>query len=95
MKLEIYIKPEMKTGVANTTPGLREVTIIHCRLGLSQGFSLLAEHPDYTYEDLAWEIGKTRETVRTSLRKLEALNLIRRIGSDKKGHWKILLPHTT
>lgn len=61
----------------------------------SRLLSLLAEHPDYTYEDLAWEIGKTRETVRTSLRKLEALNLIRRIGSDKKGHWKILLPHTT
>ena len=61
----------------------------------SRLLSLLAEHPDYTYEDLAREIGKTRETVRTSLRKLEALNLIRRIGSDKKGHWKILLPHTT
>jgi len=52
--------------------------------------SILKNHPDYTYDSLAELIGKTRETVRANLRKLEKLNLIRRVGSDKNGHWEII-----
>ena len=53
-------------------------------------FALLRTNPDMTYNDLALAIGKTRETVRANLRKLEKLNLIRRIGSDKSGHWEFV-----
>ena len=52
--------------------------------------ALLRTNPDMTYNDLALAIGKTRETVRANLRKLEKLNLIRRIGSDKSGHWEFV-----
>lgn len=53
--------------------------------------ALLKENPDITYDDMALRIGKTRETVRVNLRKLESLNLIRRVGSDKAGHWEVLV----
>lgn len=52
-----------------------------------QILSLLKANPNKTYDDLAEEIGKTRETIRVNLRKLEDLGLIRRVGSDKTGHW--------
>ena len=50
--------------------------------------TLLKENPDITYDDIAQRIGKTRETVRVNLRKLESLDLVRRVGSDKTGHWE-------
>ena len=52
---------------------------------------LLKINPKYTYDELAEKSGKTRETVRVNLRKLEELELISRVGADKNGHWKIKL----
>lgn len=52
--------------------------------------NLLKENPYYTYNDLAKKINRTRETVRVNLRKLEKMNLIKRVGADKNGHWEIL-----
>ena len=42
--------------------------------------SLLIENPNYTYSDLAEKIGKTRETIRVKLWKLENIGFIKRIG---------------
>ena len=52
---------------------------------------LLKINPKYTYDELAEKTGKTRETVRVNLRKLEELGLISRVGADKNGYWKIRL----
>lgn len=52
---------------------------------------LLKINPKYTYDELAENLGKTRETVRVNLRKLEELGLISRVGADKNGHWRIKL----
>ena len=54
--------------------------------------SFLKENPSYTYDDLAEKINRTRETVRVNLRKLENMNLIKRVGADKNGHWVVSLP---
>ena len=51
---------------------------------------LLKINPKYTYDELAEKLGKTRETVRVNLRKLEELGLISRVGADKNGYWKII-----
>ena len=51
---------------------------------------LLKENPSYTYDDLAEKISRTRETVRGNLRKLEEMNLIKRVGADKNGHWEVI-----
>ena len=52
---------------------------------------LLKINPKYTYDELAEKSGKTRETVRVNLRKLEELGLISRVGADKNGYWEIKL----
>ena len=52
---------------------------------------MLKDNPDITYDELALKTGKTRETVRVNLRKLESQNLIRRVGSDKSGHWEVFV----
>lgn len=52
--------------------------------------SFLKENPSYTYDDLAEKINRTRETVRVNLRKLEKMNLLKRVGADKNGHWEVI-----
>ena len=54
-----------------------------------QILDLIKTNPSYTYDELAERTGKTRETVRVNLRKLEELDLICRVGADKNGHWEI------
>ena len=56
-----------------------------------QILSLLKDNPNLTYDEIALKIMKTRETVRANLRKLEELNLIKRIGSRKTGYWEVFI----
>ncbi len=51
-------------------------------------YDLLREDGKYTYDRLADAVGVTRETVRVSIRSLVDAELIRRVGSDKTGHWE-------
>ncbi len=39
-------------------------------------------------DDLSKKINRTRETVRVNLRKLEQMNLIKRVGAAK--HWEVI-----
>ena len=52
---------------------------------------LLIENSKYTYDELAKKLNKTRETVRANLRILENKQLVKRVGSDKNGYWKVLI----
>ena len=52
---------------------------------------LLIENSKYTYDELAKKLNKTRETVRANLRILEDKKLIKRVGADKNGYWKVLI----
>ena len=52
--------------------------------------NLLKDNPSYTYDELAEKLDRTRETVRVNLRKLEKMNLIKRVGADKNGHWEVI-----
>ena len=52
--------------------------------------SLLAEDPGYTMPQLAERLGVSRKTVAARLKKLKEAGLIERIGSDRKGYWKLL-----
>ena len=49
----------------------------------------LMENPYMTYDELANRFKKSRETIRVNIKKLKALNLVERIGSDKKGRWQV------
>ena len=52
--------------------------------------TLLAEDPGYTMPQLAERLGVSRKTVAARLKKLKEAGLIVRIGSDRKGYWKLL-----
>lgn len=52
-------------------------------------FSAIKEYPTYTYSQYADLLGLSRATVARSIKQLNG-KLIRRIGSDKNGHWEII-----
>ncbi len=47
----------------------------------------LAETPQASQEELARTVGVTARTVRRDLQRLKEAGLIRRVGSDRQGHW--------
>jgi len=42
-----------------------------------------------TYDELTNKLKKSRNTIRLNIKELKTLNLIERIGADKKGHWQL------
>lgn len=51
--------------------------------------SLLAEDPGYTMPQLSEKMGISRKTVAQRIKQLKEKGTIERIGSDRKGYWKI------
>ena len=51
--------------------------------------TLLAEDPGYTLTLLAAKMGVSRKTITVYLKNLREKGIIERVGSDRKGHWKI------
>ena len=54
-----------------------------------QLLNLLLEDPGYTYQELASKLNVGRRTVYNRMKTLKEKGIIERIGSDKKGYWKI------
>lgn len=54
-----------------------------------QLLKLLSEDPGYTYQELASKLNIGRRSVYNRLKALKEKGMIERIGSDKKGYWKI------
>jgi len=51
--------------------------------------SLLMENPRFTSSDLTVETNKSLRTINRILASLKAKKIIKRIGSNKSGHWEI------
>ena len=51
----------------------------------------VSTHPDYSYEQLAATCGVSRPTIARTVKTLQVYNRIHRVGSDKTGHWEVLL----
>ena len=51
---------------------------------------LISENPAITTSKLADILSVTRKTISTHMKSLREKNIIERIGSDRKGYWKIL-----
>jgi ATP-dependent DNA helicase RecG len=52
--------------------------------------AILADNPDLSKEKIAERIGMSRATVTRAFAKLVEEKLIKRVGSDKSGHWEII-----
>ena len=50
----------------------------------------ITTHPDYSYEQLAATCGVSRPTIARTVKTLQVYNRIRRVGSDKTGHWEVI-----
>ena len=50
---------------------------------------MLSQNRKITQNELAIHLGVSRKTVSAWIRTLKEKNLIRRIGSDRKGHWEV------
>lgn len=57
---------------------------------VNQIVDLLTENNKLSYDDLASILNKSKATVKRYIQKLKTLNLIKRVGSDKTGYWKII-----
>ena len=51
--------------------------------------TLIKAHPEYTYDEYAKVLNIGRATVARYIKKLNG-TVIKRIGSDKNGHWEII-----
>lgn len=51
---------------------------------------IISEEPHLSKEYIADKIGKSRATVTRALAKLQNEGIIRRVGSNKTGHWEII-----
>ena len=58
-------------------------------------FAAIDSHPDYSYEKLAEECGVSRPTIARTIKTLQSREYIRRIGSDKTGHWEVIKRRTS
>lgn len=56
----------------------------------SEVLYLLFENPNYTTKELAEKLSLSRKTISERLKSLKGKNIIRRVGSDTKGHWEII-----
>lgn len=52
--------------------------------------ALLTENPQYTITQLAAKLEVSRKTIAARLKILKEKGLIERIGSSRKGYWKIM-----
>jgi len=52
--------------------------------------TLVEKNPKITIRDLSQEIGVTERTIERNLKTLQEQNKIKRVGSARGGHWKIL-----
>ena len=50
----------------------------------------ISKSPKLSKEQIAVQIGKSRATVTRALATLVRLDKIRRVGSDKNGHWEVI-----
>ncbi len=51
---------------------------------------LLAEDPGYTMPQLAERLNISRKTVAVRIKRLKETGMIERVGSDRKGYWKLI-----
>ena len=76
LETEVTVKDGVKDGVKLT-------------LNQKDIFKKIKENPDITAEGLSELVGINQRNIEKNLSKLQEFKLIKRIGSDKTGHWEV------
>lgn len=56
---------------------------------IARAFEIIAEHPEYTSDQIASELGKTPRTIENYIAKLKKARIIERKGPNLGGYWEI------
>ena len=51
---------------------------------------IIKKKPEITYSELAKKVGKSRRTIIRNMKMLKQKGLVKRIGADKNGYWKVM-----
>ncbi|MBQ9205318.1 MAG: winged helix-turn-helix transcriptional regulator [Treponema sp.] len=74
--------------------GIQESATVNATVNLSltqkKILAALSENAYVTQAELAEKIGIHRTRINDNMAKLKEMGIIRRIGSDKTGHWEIV-----
>lgn len=79
------ILPNINYQLGHTTQETTREALAEIRI-----LELIKEKPTITRKELAKEIGLTEDGIKYNLDKLRKTNRIKRVGSTKSGHWKIV-----
>lgn len=51
---------------------------------------IIEDNPKTNIEEISIRLNRTTRTIKRAINELKILNIIERVGSDKKGEWKII-----
>ena len=75
--------------ISNALKGVTERVTVKVTEKEQEVLSLPIENPAYTYSALTDKLGISRKAVSLRIKSLKEKGIIKRIGSDKRGHWDI------
>ena len=94
----VVYRKEIDELVENTTKDLKNVPVnvlVNVPVKLNNTeikiMELIKNNPNITQKELAEKINLTEKTVRRNTTKLKEKGVLKRIGADKNGYWKIIL----
>lgn len=84
--------PFNKNGFEEQNVGVNVGVNVGINLNKTQKLVYMSiyNNPHITYFELAEKVSKSEETIRRNIKSLVDFNLIRRVGSNKNGHWEII-----
>ena len=82
--LNAILKTITKNATVNATVNLEGMNTSEAII------ALIENSPSITRQKMALLIGKNISTIARAIKKLQQQNILKRIGSDKTGHWQLL-----
>jgi ATP-dependent DNA helicase RecG len=83
MQITLFKKEVKHSDTLNITENVTESRQQHI-------LSIIAENNHITTEEIARLVGVVRRTIARDIHSLKAKGVLKRIGSDKTGHWQII-----
>lgn len=81
---------DVSVNTVNDTVNTTDDTVNGADDNESRLLAIIKEHPEYTYEQFAQALNVGRATIARLIKRLNGSE-IRRVGSDKTGHWEVMI----
>lgn len=85
-----FRKEKTENNAQNITENCADNFTENCTDNEMKLLELLKINPNMTQVELSDKLNVSRRTISTLLAKLKEKSIIKRIGSDRKGYWKII-----